>query len=98
MRNCASGNLEIPGSREDARPGMTAQQKGPLSRAFSLKLSVSAAAMPMAVPARIAAERLQLQIGDPGGNVQPGLALHAERLQCVGIGRTTDQEIAAAAD
>ena len=46
----------------------------------------------------IAAERLQLEIGNPGGNVQPGLALHADRLQRVGIGRTTDQEIAAAAD
>jgi hypothetical protein len=25
VRNCAPGNLQIPGSHEDARPGMTLQ-------------------------------------------------------------------------
>ena len=53
----------------------------------------------MIVPARTTGDiRLQLDAGDPGGDVQPGLALHADRLQRVGIGRTADQEIAAAAD
>jgi len=26
MCNCTSGNFEIPGSREDTRPGMTAEK------------------------------------------------------------------------
>ena len=43
-------------------------------------------------------DRLQLDIGDAGRDVQAGLALHADRLQRVGILRTTDQEIAAEAD
>src|ERR1700730_3587539 len=43
-------------------------------------------------------ERLQLDIGNSGGDVQPGLALHTNGLQRVGILRTADQKIAAAAD
>ena len=34
----------------------------------------------------------------PAGDVQSGLALHAERLQRIGILRTADEEIAAEAD
>jgi hypothetical protein len=52
----------------------------------------------MVVPARGELDRLQFEAGDAGGDVQPGLALHAERLQRVGIGRTAHQEVAAAAD
>ena len=44
------------------------------------------------------AHRLEVERGDAGGDVEAGLALHAERLQRVGILRTTDQEVAAAAD
>src|ERR1019366_7318404 len=40
-------------------------------------------------------DRLQFDIGYSGRDVQPGLALHADRLQCVGIFRPTDQEVAA---
>src|SRR5215468_6458852 len=43
-------------------------------------------------------ERLQLKPGDAGRDVEPGLALDAERLQRVGIAEAPDQEIAAAAD
>ena len=51
------------------------------------------------MPARtVAVERLQLDVGNTGGDVQPGLALHADRLQRVGIRRTADQEVAATAD
>src|SRR4051812_47623104 len=42
--------------------------------------------------------RGQFEIGNPRRDVEPGLALHADRLQRVGIGRTTDQKIAAATD
>jgi hypothetical protein len=42
--------------------------------------------------------RPQFEAGDTGGDVQPGLALHAERLQRVGILRPADQKIAAATD
>src|SRR3982074_1116590 len=43
-------------------------------------------------------DRLQFEIGDAGRDVQPGLTLHTERLQRVGILRATDQKIAAPAD
>ena len=42
--------------------------------------------------------RLQFDIRDAGRDIEPGLALQADRLQRVGILRTADQEIAAAAD
>src|SRR3984893_2054342 len=42
--------------------------------------------------------RLQLDIRYPGRDVQPGLALHADRLQRIGIRRTADQKIAAETD
>src|SRR5580700_514939 len=53
------------------------------------------------VPVRTAAaepDRLQFDVGDACRDVQTGLALYADRLQCVGILRTADQEGAAAAD
>ena len=40
----------------------------------------------MVVPARAELDRLQLEAGNAGGDVQSGLALHAERLQRVGVG------------
>ena len=52
----------------------------------------------MVVPARGELDRLQFEAGDAGSDVQSGLALHAERLQRVGVGGTADEEIAAAAD
>ncbi len=42
--------------------------------------------------------RRQFEIGDAGRDVQPGLALHADRLQRIGVRRAADQKIAAAAD
>ena len=42
--------------------------------------------------------RLQLDVGDSGRDVQPGLALQADGLQRVSILRTANQEVAAAAD
>src|SRR5713226_478885 len=58
-------------------------------------------AMAVIMPARTAAreaDRLQLETGDAGRDVQPGLALHADWLQRIGIRRTADQKITAAAD
>src|SRR5437763_8812086 len=55
--------------------------------------------MPVDTSARRAeADRLQFKAGDAGGDVEPGLALHTDRLQGVSIRRTADQEIAAAAN
>ena len=59
------------------------------------------AAIPVRVPARTATcelDRLQFDIGDAGSDIQPGLALHADRLQRIGILRPADQKVAAAAD
>src|SRR5258708_2293025 len=42
--------------------------------------------------------RLQLEAGDAGCDVQPGLALHADRLQRVGMRRPADQKVAAETD
>src|SRR5689334_24818891 len=77
------------------------KRKRPACAGLFLDVSFSAAAvMPaMVVPARtVAVVRLQLEAGDTGGDIQPFLALHAKRLQRVGVGRTADQEVAAAAD
>ena len=55
-----------------------------------------AMAMPVMKPAITAMHephRLQFDGGDSGRDVQPGLALHADRLQRVGICRTADQEL-----
>ncbi len=43
-------------------------------------------------------DRLQVNAGDAGGDVQPGLALHADRLQGIGIARTANQKVAAETD
>src|ERR1700722_9376069 len=56
-------------------------------------------AMPVMVPAaRAGPIRLQLDIGDAGRDVQPGLTLHADRLQRVGILWAADQKVATTAD
>jgi hypothetical protein len=57
--------------------------------------------MPVNVQARTATrepDRLQLDISDPGRDIQSGLALHADGLQRVGIPRTADQKVAAETD
>src|SRR5882757_9857532 len=79
---------------------MTGQKKRPADAGlFHQKLSHSAAAVPVDVPARGAeADRLQFEAGDAGGDIEPGLSLHADRLQSVSVGRTADQEITAAAE
>src|ERR1700722_9136073 len=85
------------------RPGMTGIKKGPLARASPVNIYGRSAVMVVAVMmVTIAAmrepHRLQFDVGHAGRDVEPGLALHADRLQRVGILRTADQEIAAAAD
>ena len=42
--------------------------------------------------------RRQFEVGNSRRDIEPGLALHANRLQRVGIRRTADQKIAAEAD
>src|ERR1700704_603577 len=57
--------------------------------------------MAMHVPTRTAMRepyRLQFDISDTGSDIQPGLALHADGLQRIGILRPADQKVAAAAD
>src|ERR1700730_15738406 len=51
-----------------------------------------------AMSARHEQNGLQLDIRYPGRDVQPGLALHADGLQRIGIRRTADQKIAAETD
>src|SRR6185312_16924697 len=78
------------------------KKRGPLSRASSpwplRVLSAVTAAMMMRQAAMAEADRLELEPGDTGRDIQSSLALHADRLQRIGVALTTDQEIAAAAD
>src|SRR2546429_8536538 len=97
MCNCTSEVRCYASPRNDE----SNSTKRPACAGLFLNVSTSAATvMPaMVVPARtVADERLQLEIGDAGGDGQPGLALQADRLQRVGVGGATDQEITAAAD
>src|SRR6185437_3013608 len=86
------------------RPDPLSHKKGPLARAFSDGIQFVLTVMMMVVvpvvmaPVRTGSHRLEVETGDAGRDVQSGLALQADRLQRVGIGRTADQEIAAAAD
>src|ERR1700733_867584 len=80
----------------------TVTKKGPLARAFFVNHGGGSAAMVM-MPVMVMAvvsdlDRLQIDTGNSGRDVQPGLALHADRLQRVGILRTADQKITAEAD
>ena len=43
-------------------------------------------------------DRLQVNAGDAGGDVQTGLALHADGLQAIGIARAANQKVAAESD
>src|SRR5258706_16258453 len=42
--------------------------------------------------------RLEFEAGNARSDVQSGLALHADRLQRIGVARSTDEKVAAAAD
>src|SRR6478752_1889901 len=72
-----------------------ARLRGPF---LNVSSSTAAVRPAMVVPARAEVDRLQLEAGNAGGDVQSGLALHAERLQRVGIRGTAHQEVAAATD
>src|SRR5579863_8196327 len=80
-----------------------AQKEARLRGPLSLKLQVfqvSVFSTVTMVPVMPAPEldRRQFDIRDAGRDIQPGLALHAERLQPVGILRTADQKVAAETD
>src|SRR5207237_8470688 len=47
---------------------------------------------------RVSAPRPQAEVGDPDGEVEPGLAGHRQRLQRDGAVRAADQHIAAEPD
>jgi hypothetical protein len=49
------------------------------------------------MPARSEVSWLKVEANNTTGNVHPGLALQAERLKREGIGRTAEQQVAAAA-
>lgn len=57
-----------------------------------------AAMMPVIFSAAREADRPQFETGDTGRDVQPGLALQADRLQRIGIRGAADEKITAAAD
>ncbi len=90
---------DLPRSGPNPPNKKEARFRGPLlasARRFSAVM-----AMPVNMPARTATrkpDRLQLDIGDPGRDIQSGLALHADRLQRVGIRRAADQKVAAKTD
>src|SRR5262245_31421042 len=79
--------------------GVKKQKKARLRGSFHRRAFSSAAVAAMIVPdATRGPVRLQLNIGNTGGDVQSGLTLHADRLQRVGILRTANEKIAAKAD
>ena len=87
------------------RPGMTLSRtkKRPASAGLFRRIALLSRdgddeVMMVVVAARREPHRLQFDRGDAGRDVQPGLALQADRLQRVGIRRTADQEVAAAAN
>src|SRR3954470_2095878 len=61
-------------------------------------LSAAMAATMVLPAARSELDRLQLDAGDAGCDVQSGLALHADRLQRVDIRRPANQKVAAKTD
>jgi hypothetical protein len=81
-------------------------KKGPLARTSFESIAVVSSVMMMMtamvvmkVPTGVLGpDRDQLDADDAGRNVQSSLALHADRLQPIGIARTANQEIAAEAD
>src|ERR1700681_3774015 len=92
MRNCASEVWSFGPSRNDS---CIKQKKRPacasLFRYHCIRSAAMAAmmVMPAAAPEPV---RLQLDAGNAGCDVQSGLALHADRLQRVGIRRAADQK------
>src|ERR1700716_1211204 len=90
----------------DLRRALAGAKKGPLARASFLDAANSSAVMTMPamgpmVPNGSAAREpdlLQFEAGDAGGDVQAGLALHADRLQGVGILRPAEQKVTAPPD
>src|SRR5260370_12048924 len=99
VRNCASW-FALMRARNDGTVDANKKEarfRGPLSLRY---ISSAVMVMPVMIVPAAAAEvnRLQLEAGDTGGDVQPGLPLHADRLQRVGIGRTAHQEITTPAD
>ena len=95
-----TGHIRRSANKKEARfRGPLCLSSNPFFR--QIRRSSTVAVTPGGVPARSArrkSERLQFEISDAGRDVQPGLALHAERLQCVGILRPADKKVAAATD
>src|SRR5260370_27107308 len=76
-----------------------ARFRGPLS--VSAHRFSAVMAMPVNMPARTATrepDRLQLDVGYPGRDIQSGLALHADWLQRGGSRLAADQKVAAKTD
>src|SRR5579871_61351 len=84
-----------------ATTGSAASKKRPARAGlFAVCRCVFTSAVTTMMNAAVIAEanRLELDSGNAGGDIQAGLSLHADRLQRVGVARTADQEVTAAAD
>src|ERR1700754_2962988 len=84
-------------------PQRPQNERGPRLRASIFTLRRWSAMTPVmamtdVMPAAPERHRRQFEIGNPRRDVEPGLALYADRLQRVGILRTADQKIAPATD
>ena len=74
-----------------------ARFRGPLDQAPT-NLVVVMMTVVTVMPARtVVADRLEIDAGNAGRDVEAGLALHADRLQCIGVVRTAEQEVTAGA-
>jgi hypothetical protein len=80
-RFCSNRATKNPSQKRPACAGLFANHGG-VSAAMVMMMPV------MVMPAITDLDRLQFDTGNAGRDVQPGLALHADRLQRVGILRT----------
>src|ERR1700726_4371414 len=90
----------IPGRAQKKRPARTGLHSfmNINVRDFSAPAIAHMMHMTMKAVARSDLDRFEVEVGNAGRDVKAGLPLHADRLQRVGIRRSADQEIAAAAD
>src|SRR6185312_15939208 len=79
-----------------SRQRKEARLRGPLRRCRCVFVSTATTMMNAGVMGE--ANRLEIDAGNAGCDIQSGLSLQADRLQRIGVARPANQEVAATAD